>query len=172
MNAPAPVLPVISEETETVIVDALSALHTALASYGAPLPEFQAMIDTVGTNSTDRALDAARITTRAFRALAALSAHRREEKVRAFREGVSEIVQGKVDDALVAKAHIDALPKEARAFLPPFPTVVHVAVSDVSPVFPQGTPEADMIKFLHQLGYKLGKNVKDKASYIIAELGK
>jgi hypothetical protein len=169
MNAPnaTPALPVISEQTEALVKEALETLHTVLGTYGSPLPEFSRMMADIGTNSGDRALDAGRITNRAIKALAQLSSHRREEKVRAFREGVEEIVSGKVADAKAAKATIDAMPAAQRAFLPAFPKEVWVAVSDVAPVFPTGTPETDMYKFLQQLGYKLGK--QNKVMHIVAD---
>jgi len=170
MNAPNATvsLPVISEEKEALIKEALENLHMLLGTYGSPLPEFSKMVADIGTNSGDRQLDISRVTGRAVKALAALSAHRREEKVRAYRDGVEEIVSGKVSDARAAKATIDAMPAAQRAFLAPFPTEVWVNVADISPVFPQGTPETDMLKFLQQLGYKLGK--REKTYHVVAPL--
>lgn len=172
MNAPTNAsnvvkLPIISDMSEERILDALRTLHSEIGTYGAALPSFDDMVADVG-QGTDRALDLARITNRAHKALGALTSHRKEEEVRAFRQGVKEALasaielQGKARDAFLA------LPKEVRQFMPSFPTSVVVPVSDMSDVFPTGTPIEAQVKILHTMGYKVSK--KDKTYSIVTEL--
>lgn len=159
-NTVAQTLPIISDEDEAQIVAALAKLHAVIGNYGNPLPKLEEAL----ADDAQRQ----RITNRAHKAIGALVNHRREEKVRAFRQGVADVVSPYVADAKTARTHFLAMPKEVRAFIPAFPSTVSIPVSEVASVFPTGTSEEHMNKFLHQLGYKLAK--KEKAYYIVAEL--
>ena len=159
-NTVTQTLPIISDDQEAEIVSALAKLHGVVSNYGAPLPK----LDEALADDAQRQ----RITNRAHKAIGALLNHRREEKVRAFRQGVADVVGPYVAEARTARTHFLSMPKEVRAYMPAFPSTVQIPVSEVASVFPTGTSEEHMNKFLHQLGYKLAK--KEKAYYIVAEL--
>jgi hypothetical protein len=160
-------LPIISDVSEERILDALRTLHSVIGTYGAALPDFDDMLADVG-QGTDQALNLGRITNRAHKALTALQQHRKEEEVRAFRQGVKEALQSAIEVQGAARDAFLALPKEVRQFMPSFPTTVVVPVSDMSDVFPTGTPIEAQVKLLHTMGYKVSK--KDKAYHIVTEL--
>ena len=86
MNAPnaTVTLPVIDDTTEAYIVSALETMYDAVRNYGKPLPPLADLL--ADPNGRER------IVSRGNRALIALHEHRKEEKVRAFRQGVSEVV--------------------------------------------------------------------------------
>lgn len=160
-------LPIISEATEQRIQDALGMLHAAVANYGAPLPAFDDMLADLG-KGTDKSLDLTRITNRAHKALTALQTDRKEQKVKAFRQGVADAIAPYIQTQSEARAQFMALPKEVRQFMPTFPTSVTIPVEAVSQVFAQGTAVTDQVKMLHTMGYKVSK--KDNKFSMVVEL--
>ena len=73
-------LPVISDATEAHIITALELMYDQVRGYGKPLPPLAEIL--ADANGRERVVN------RANRALTALHEHRKEEKVRAFRQGV------------------------------------------------------------------------------------
>ena len=162
MNAPnaTVTLPVIDDTTEAYIVSALETMYDAVRNYGKPLPPLADLL--ADPNGRER------IVSRGNRALIALHEHRKEEKVRAFRQGVSEVVSPYIEAQSAAREQFLALPKEVRQFMPSFPTSAYIPLDAVASVFPAGTAEAHMVSMLHTLKYKVSK--KDSKSFIVAEL--
>ena len=152
-------LPVINDATEEQILSHMRSLHALVSLRGAVLPAFDDM-----SEPTQRD----RIWGRATRALSQLSAHRREAAVSKFRASVAEVVSPYVNDARSARASFEALSADVRRFLPKFPETVSVKVSEVAHIFGEGTPESQIVKYLHTLGYKVSK--KDNTYHIVAEL--
>lgn len=155
-----PEIPVISAHTEETILNALRILHGAIATYGNAFPAFEEM---AGAGDSRE-----RIASRALRAVNALHQHRQEEKVRAFRQGVKEVIVPYLETQQAAREQFLALPKEVRQFMPAFPTDAYIPFEAVSEVFPSGTNPDMAVKMLHQMGYKVSK--KEGKAYVVVAL--
>lgn len=137
--------PIISDETEAQILGAFRTLFTLMGNYG----------DAIDSSKPGRA-EFERIAARSVNALEALKADRREREVAMYRDAVRGVIASHLDTARQEKAEFDSLSPSLKAKLGAFPTFVYVPVSEVTEVF-QGAPEADIVKKLVAMSYKVAK---------------
>lgn len=95
--------------------------------------------------------------------VALLNAHKRfrkakrEEQVRAFRQGCEDLLAVARGQQKKAKEEYDALSPNLKALMPKFPTSVSIPVSDFSDIFPEGTTKERIQVLLKDMSYKLVK---------------
>ena len=157
INNGKPLLPIITDDVEGVIVESIHAIYNVMASHGTPLPTW----DKASSKEWGQAIE------RAGAALNALKAHRVEAEKAAFAEAVSEVFAPYFDTARADKADFDALPPSLRARLGVvFPTFVRVPLADLAGVFP-GVDVASQVKKLTTLGYKVGKEANGSYTVLV-----
>ena len=152
---------IISDTSEERILEALEALYNITYTYktdkegpGAEvLPSFATC---KGDESFRR-----RITGRAHAALAVLEAHRKEQKVAAFRQGAREVILPYIETHRADMAEYASLSSSMKAKMGPFPTAVTIPVSDFAHIFATGTTVGSMVGTLKDLGYTLSKGKGD-----------
>lgn len=144
-NAPKPL---ISEDVETQLMGAYKTILRLMNGYGETIAP---TVEQAGRPEYERAA------ARGLIALNALQAHRKEQEVAAFRQGVKDAIAPHLDRAREEKAEFDSLSPSLRAKLGAFPTFVLVPLADVAAVF-EGASEPDMVKRLNQMSYKVNKS--------------
>jgi hypothetical protein len=100
---------------------------------------------------------------RAILAVAVRQEWLKEQEVAAFRDGVRAAILPHLDAARKAKEEYDAalasMSAAVRAMVKPapFPTYIHIPVSDMSEVFAEGTPVEEQVLKLKKMGYTIAK---------------
>jgi len=140
--------PIISEEVADQLIGAYQTIYRLMATYGDAL--------TTPVSETKRQ-DWERVAVRGLNALTALDAHRKEQEVAAFRQGVKDAIEPHLDRARADKEEYDALSPTLKARLGAFQTYILVPVSDVSEVFGEGVEVPVQVKKLTDMGYKVSK---------------
>ena len=149
-NAPKPL---ISEDVEEKVMGAYKVLFSLLGTYG----------EAIDGSKLNRAAYE-RISARGVNALLALQAHREEQEVAAFRQGVKDAISPHLDAARADKEQYDALPATLKARVGAFQTFILVPVSDMSGIFGEGVPEAEQVLKLQKMGYKVSKSAQNTYS--------
>src|SRR5579863_10469385 len=103
------------------IISAYQTIYRLMADYGDAL--------TTPVSETKRQ-DWERVAVRGLNALTALDAHRKEQEVAAFRQGVKDAISPHLDRAREDKEEYDALSPTLKARLGAFQTYILVPVSD------------------------------------------
>jgi len=145
-NAPKPL---ISEEVEGQLLGAYKTILRLMNGYGEPIA---ATLEQVGCREYERSA------ARGLNALTALQAHRKEQEVAAFRQGVKDAISPHLDTARADKEQYDALPATLKARVGAFATFILVPLSDMSGVFGEGADVQEQVKKLTQMGYKVSKS--------------
>lgn len=94
-----------------------------------------------------------------------------EEEVREIRTGIAGVINTHMLAQREEKAQYDAIPAQHRKFLAPFPTSFTIALSALTPAFPKGTSEGDMVKRCKELSYnvvKVGEGLALRVQFVPA----
>lgn len=151
-NAPKPI---ISDEVEAELTRAYVTILRLMNTYGETIAP---TLEKAGRQEWERGAS------RGLNALTALQAHRKEQEVAAFRQGVKDAISPHLDTARADKEQYDALPASLRARVGAFQTFILVPVSDMSGVFGEGVPEAEQVLKLQKMGYKVSKSAQGSYS--------
>ena len=151
-NAPKPL---ISEEVEAQLLRAYRTILGVMNTYGETISP---TVEQAGRPEYERAA------ARGLIALNALQAHRKEQEVAAFRQGVKDAIAPHLDTARADKEQYDALPATLKARVGAFATFILVPVSDMSGAFGEGVDVQEQVKKLTQMGYKVSKSASGSYS--------
>jgi hypothetical protein len=170
VSKPAP-LPIISEDKEEQITAAFRMLHAAVFDYSrTPAGTLAAWTEITPADLRNGGLLDV-LQQRARVALNELATHREQERVAAYRGSVDEILLPHLVAAAEAREEYAGLSDSLRKMLPKLPDYVSIPMSEFSPVF-EGTNEAEAVKILVALSYKVGKLPNDKGTYVFAPIPK
>lgn len=158
----------ISDTDYNRIISSLATLHGVVKTYKSDkLGEIPTLPDEEETAGNYLELTE-KVLSRTFSAVKAYRKARRDEQLSEIKGNLAAVVSAHRAQWEEAHATWSQLPDMVRKMAPMSDSFT-VAMSDIVPCFPQGTPETQIVPILKELSYTVGKHEK---SYFLRVAGK